>query len=101
MSFQVLVKFSPAANTASSFLLGNKQAREKFVRQPGIWWYHFPEEDDDWRWHRGPAWQPAHTVTAGQVTESLASPAAPPEPPPNLVAYNEIAQGSDDEDSRW
>jgi hypothetical protein len=97
VSWQVLVKFAPAASQAFSFLLGSLGEREEFVRQPGIWWYHYPEEDDGWHWHRGPAWQPAHEVRPEQVT---AAHEVPPRVPLAAMTAVSTAAGSGDDDAR-
>lgn len=112
MSFQVLVKTTPAMNGAYTYLLGSREEAEEFVRREDVFWYHFPSEHDDWDWRRGGAWKPAHEVTREEL---LADP--PPTGPgtrglhPQQVIYDEAVKfyekengGGDDDgenDDRW
>lgn len=48
------------------------EARQAYVSGPGIYWYHFAEEDDWHLWRRGGAWRA--TAEAGPADHV-------PEPP--------------------
>lgn len=105
MAFQVLVKTTAAMNGAYTYLCGSQQEREQFVQRPDVWWYHFPEEDDDWRWHRGGAWKPAHELAPQDLS---AEPAPPPGQSAQQVTFMQFAaeaarcaQDGDDDDERW
>ena len=92
--FQVLVKTTATMVSAYTYLLDSKQDALEFVKRPDIWWYTFPSEHDDWAWHRGGAWKPAHEVTQ----EELHAPPAPAPEHPNRVAADEEEDG---DASRW
>lgn len=100
MSFQVLVKTTAVMNGAYTFLLADRKAAMEFVQRPDVWWYHFPEEDDDWRWHRGGAWKPAHELGPGDIeTDRLARDfAAAAMPEAVTVQWQDEEDGDDD---RW
>jgi hypothetical protein len=102
MSVQVLVKTTAVMTGAYTFLLSSREERDAFVRRPDVWWYHFPEEDDDWRWHRGGAWKPASELTAAEVERDLALPPLPPRGSmPGRVTVETVNEGDDEGDSRW
>lgn len=94
--FQVLVKTTALMNGAYTFLLGSREEREQFVKRPDVFWYHFPEEDEDWRWHRGGAWKPSHQLTPEeQIVADLAQTPFPGVPGAVTV------QDADEADDRW
>jgi hypothetical protein len=93
VSFQVLVKTTAVMNGAYTFLLPDRESALEFARRPDVWWYHFPEDDDDWRWHRGGAWKPAQQI----VPEDIAAEPAPPGP----AAQPGAVEVSEDDDDRW
>lgn len=97
MAFQVLVKTLPGMHGAYTYLLPDKAAADEFVQRDDIWWYHYPLEDEDWRWHRGGAWKPAHAL-AVQDYEDLES--GVPQPPAGHSA-GAVVIGDDDDDDRW
>jgi hypothetical protein len=102
MFFQVLVKTTSVMNGAYTFLLPSREERDAFVRRPDVWWYMFPEEDEDWRWHRGGAWKPSHELTAAEVERDLALPPLPPRGPmPGMVTVETVDEGDDGDDDRW
>lgn len=102
--FQVLVKTTAVMNGSYTYLFGSAEERDEFVKRPDVWWYHLPEEDDDWRWHRGGAWRPAHELSQADIDRDLATKPLPPRGlHPNLVIYDEVAnfKDSEDDDDRW
>lgn len=96
MSVQVLVKTTPAMQGSYAFLLSSPEERAEFVKRPDIWWYMFPEEDEDWRWHRGGAWKPAHRITP---EEMVMLPAKPLEHPGQVTVT--VDEQDEEEDDRW
>lgn len=84
--FQALVKMSPRSQGSVHLAFPSQEARYAYIRQPGVWWYYFPENDDGWL--RGGAWN----VPAGSQEEADEMRQVPrPEDP----------DGDDDEESRW
>jgi hypothetical protein len=98
MAFQVLVKTTAVMQGAYTFLLGSREERDEFVRRPDVWWYHYPEEDDDWRWHRGGAWKPAHQMTSGELARDLE---VKPLPPKGFMPGAVTVEEEDGDDDRW
>jgi hypothetical protein len=112
VSFQVLVKTAAVMNGAYTYLFSSREERDAFARRPDVFWYHYPEEDDDWRWHRGGAWKPAHKLEQQDLTRAprpLPGPALvviePDEPP--AQAFSERDQvvtdafEDDNDEDRW
>jgi hypothetical protein len=97
VSYQVLVKTTAVMNGAYTYLLETAEERAEFVRRPDIFWYHFPEEDDDWQWHRGGAWKPAHQLTPEDLE---AKPPLPWDSHPGMVNAEDITD-DEEEDERW
>jgi hypothetical protein len=94
VSVQVLVKTAQFMNGAYTYLMADAGERAAFVKRPDIWWYHFPEEDDDWQWHRGGAWRLAGQLTPVELIEQdLAD-----MPHPGAVT---VVNDDDEEDGRW
>jgi len=95
VSFQVLVKTTAVMNGAYTFLLPDREAAQELVQRPDVWWYHYPAEDDDWRWHRGGAWKPAHEMTDDEYRALDTVKPLPPRGPQQAMAVVE------DDDDRW
>ena len=89
----MLVKTTATMNGSYTFLFATAEERAAFVKRPDIWWFHFPEEDDDWQWHRGWAWKPAHEIDASDLVR-------PPLPPAG-AAQGAVTVDDDEEDDRW
>lgn len=53
------------------FSCESREARDEFVKRPDVWWYHYPEEDDDWGWHKGGAWVPEPGMVADSISDGF------------------------------
>jgi hypothetical protein len=99
---QVLVKTTPQMKGHYGYDV-ERAAIPAFTARPDVWWYTVPEDDDNWDWHRGGAWEVPVQDAVDALIDKFAGP-RPVTPPPEPEFRLDVKSGKADDitdDERW